>query len=139
MKMNSYSRREITIKIAFISLVLLLSGSLFASGSMASEDCGMNSLQDMHSFGESSNLCRACCDLGDSQCVCHDLCSQPVEMPIVVLVSNGGFHSDSYSLTAVPVKTFDGMLYPKGGLNFPFSEKVVASPPLFLLNQSSII
>jgi hypothetical protein len=139
MMINSYSKREIAIKIAFISLVLLLSGSLFASGSMASEGCGMNSPQDMHSFSESSNLCRACCDLGDAQCVCHAQCSQPVEMPDVVLVSSGGFHSDSYSLTVSPVKVFDGLLFPEGGPNFLFFKKAVVSPLLFLLNKSFII
>lgn len=138
MKMNSYSKREIAIKIAFISLVLLLSGGLFASGSMASEDCGMNSPQDMHSFGESSNLYRACCDLGDAQCVCHAQCSQPVEMPILVLVSSGGFHS-FYSLNLAPVKAFGGLPYPEGGPNVLFSKKAVVSPLLFLLNESFVI
>jgi len=139
MKMNSYSRREIAIKIAFISLVLLLNGSLFAFGAMASEDCGMNSPQDMQSFSENSNLCIAYCCLGDAQCFCPAQGSQPVEMPIAVLVSNGSFHSDSYGLTVAPVKTFDGKLYPDGGLKFPGLKKAVATPPLILLNQSFII
>jgi hypothetical protein len=139
MKMNSYSRREIAIKIAFISLVLLLSGSLFASGSMASEDCGMNSPQDMQSSGEISNLSTTCCGLGDAECLCHAQSSQPIEMPVVVLVSSGGLHSDSYSLTVALIKVFDGMFYPEEGPYFPSSKKAAAPPPLFLLNQSFII
>ncbi len=139
MKMAPYPRREIAIKIAFISLVLLLSGNLFAYTAMASEDCGMNSPADMQFFGENSNLCKTCCCLGDAQCVCPTQCSQPVEMPVVVLVSNGSLHSGSYSLTLAPVKTLHGMHYPEGGLNFPSSKKAVALSPLFLLNQSFII
>jgi len=139
MKVNSSSRQAIAITIAFVSLVLLLSGSLFASGAMASEDCGMKSHREVPSSGEISNLSTVCCGLGDAQCLCHAQSSQPVEMPIVVLVSSGGFNSDSYSLTVAPVKAFDGMLYPEEGLNFVFSKKAVASSSLFLLYQSFII
>ena len=137
--MNSNSRRETAIKIAFISLFLLLGGSLSASGSMASEGCEMNSSQDMHMFSEISNMCTACCDLGSSQCLCHTQGSLPVEMPKVVLVSGGGIHSDNTILTVAPARTFDGMPYPEGGPNFPFSKKVALLPPLFLWNQSFII
>lgn len=137
--MNSYSRREIAIKIAFISLVLLLGGSLLASGSMASENCGMNSPQDMQSSGESTNLSKACCCLGDAECLCHARSSQPIEVPIVVLISSGGLHSDSYSLTVALIKAVEGIFYPEDGLNFPSPKRAVTSPPLFLLNQSFII
>lgn len=139
MKMNSYSRREIAIKITFISLVLLLSGSLFASGLMASEDCGMNSPQDIQSSGEISNLSTACCGLGDAECLCHAQSSQPIEVPNVVLVSSGGVYSDSYSLTVALTKAFNGMFYPEESPYFPSPKKAVTSPPLFLLNQSFII
>ena len=139
MKMNPYIRRETAIKIAFISLFLLLGGSLPASGSMASEGCEMNSSRDMHLFSKISNMCTACCDLGSSQCLCHTQGSQPVEMPKVVLVSGGGVHSDNTILTVAPLRIFDGMPYPEGGPNFPFSEKVALLPPLFLWNQSFII
>ncbi len=139
MKMNSYSIRKTAIKIAFISLFLLLSGGLLASGSMASENCGMNSSPNTHAFSENSNLCIACCDLGDSQCLCHTHGSQPVEMPKVVWVSSGGLHSDNNILIVALFGVFDGMPYPKGSPNFPFSIKVVLSPPLFLWNQSFII
>jgi len=139
MKMNSYSRREIAIKIAFISLVLLLSGSLFASGSMASEDCGMNSPQDMQSSGEISNLSTTCCGLGEAECLCHAQSSQPIEVPNIVLVSSGGVYSDSYSLTVALAKAFNGMFYPEESPYFPFSQKAATPPPLFLLNQSFII
>ena len=139
MKMNSYSIREIAIKIAFISLVLLLSGSLFASGSMASEDCGMNSPQDIQSSGEISNLSTTCCGLGEAECLCHAQSSQPIEVPNVVLVSSGGVYSDSYSLTVALTKAFDGVLYPEEGLTFPSPKKAAAPPSLFLLNQSFII
>lgn len=137
--MDPYCKREIAIKIAFISLVLLLSGNLFAYTAMASEDCGMNSPADMQFFGENSNLCKTCCCLGDAQCVCPTQCSQPVEMPIVVLVSNGSLHSGSYSLTLAPVKTFDEMHYPESSLNFPSYKEAATLSPLFLLNQSFII
>ena len=137
--MNSSRIREIAIKIAFISLALLLSGSLFASWSMASEDCGMNSPQDMQSSGESTNLSKACCGLGDAGCLCHARSSQPIEVPIVVLISSGGLHSDSYSLTVALNKAFEGIFYPEEGPNFPSPTKAVTSPPLFLLNQSFII
>ena len=139
MKMNAYSRRKIAIKIAFISLVLLLSGSLFASGPMASEACGMNSPQDMQSSGEISNLSTTCCGLGEAECLCHAQRSQPIEVPNVVLVSSGGIYSDSYSLTVALTKAFDGVFYPEESLNFPSPKKAVTSPPLFLLNQSFII
>jgi len=137
--MNSYSRREIAIKIALISLVLLLNGSLFASGSMASEDCGVKSPQEMQSSGEISNMSTACCGLGNAECLCHAQSSQPIEVPNVVLVSSGGVYSDSYSLTVALTKAFDGVFYPEEGLNFPSPKKAVTSPPLFLLNQSFII
>jgi hypothetical protein len=139
MKMNSYSIRKTAIKAAIISLFFLLSGGLLVSGSMASEGCGMNSPQDTRPLGEISNLCKACCDLIDSQCLCRTQCSQPVEMPKVVLVSSGGVHSDNTILTVASAKVFDGMRYPKGGPKCPFSKQVVSSPPLFLMNQSFII
>ena len=116
-----------------------MSGSLFTTGAMASEGCGMNSRQDMQSSGENSDLCIGSCNLEGTQCHCHAQRSQPVEMPNVVLVSSGGIHSDFYGLTVASVKTFNGMLYPEGGPNFPFSKKVIVSPRLFLLNRSLII
>ena len=137
--MNPYSKREIVIKIAFISLVFLLSGSLFTSGSMASEDCGINSPLGMQSSGENPRLCIVGCNLGDEQSHCQAQCSQPVEMPNIVLVPSGGFHSDFYGLSVAPVKAFDGLLYPEDDPNFLFSKKAVVFPPLFLMNQSFII
>lgn len=137
--MNSYSRQEFAIQIAFISLVLLLGGSLFASGAMASEGCGMNSHQDMQSSGEIMNLSKSCCCLGETECLCHAQSSQPIQVPTVALVSNGGLHSDSYSLTIALIKAVDGMLYPEKGLNFQSLKKALTSPPLFLLNTSFII
>jgi len=139
MKMGPDSIRETAIKIAFISLILLMSGSLFTYSAMASEDCGMNLPENKQFFGENSNLCKTCCCLGDAQCVCPTQCSQPGEIPTVVLVSNGSLYWNSYSHTLAPFKTLDGMLSPEGYLNFPFSKKAVALSPLFLLNQSFII
>jgi len=140
MNMNAYSIRKTAIKIAFISLFFLLSVDLLTSGSMASENCGMNSSQNTHASSKISNVYMACCELGDSQCLCHTQGSQPVEMPKVVWVSSGGFHYDKNILIVAFFGAFDGMPYPtKGGPNFPFSKKVVLSPPLFLWNQSFII
>ena len=139
MKMNSYSRRETVIKVAFISLVLLLGGGLLASGAAASEDCAMNLPRHAHALGETSNLCMSCCNFGDAQCFCHGQQSQPVEMPIVVVVPGGGFRSDATIFTVTPLMTADGLPCVEGHSIFPFFKKVFTSPLLFLLNRSFII
>ena len=138
MKMNSYSAQKTAIKLVFISLFFLLSGVLLTSGSVAAENCAMNSSQNAHTSSEISNVCTACCGLGDSQCLCHTQGSQPVEMPKVVWVSGGGFHSDHNIQIGALLGAFDGIPYPRGGPTFPFSKKAV-SPPLFLWKQSFII
>ena len=139
MKTNASGRQEMVMKIAFIALVLLLSGSMFSSGVMASEGCGMNSPQEMQFSGESSSGCMACCGLGKPHCLCQARSSQPVEMPVVFLVSSASFHLYPCSLTRAPVQVLDGLLYRAGGINISFSKKAAVSPPLFLANLSIII
>ena len=139
MKMNTYRKQETAIKIAFISLVLLLSGSLLTPGSAVSEDCRINLPLNIQSSGENLNLCIAACNMGDAQEHCHAQCSQPADMNNFVLAVSGGFHPNSYGLTDLHGKTFDRMICTKGGLISLFSKKAGISPSLFLMTQSFII
>ena len=139
MNTKTPGRQQMVMKTAFIVLVLLMSGYVFSFEAMASEGCGMDSPQEVRFSGESSSGCSGCCCLGNTQCLCHARSSQPVEMPVVFLVSSGGFHSDSCSLTGAPVRVSGGLPYRSGGIDFSFLKKACVSPPLFLVNLSFII
>ena len=125
--------------VTYIYLALLLSGFLFVTGSIASEDCGEYSHSVIQTFDENLTVCDVCCNSEQSQKQCRNQCSLPTDLPKFALVSNGGGYSDTYNLAVSPIHNCNWRADPEHSpLSTPIDHTFI-SPPIFLQNESFLI
>ena len=133
------NKHDSIAKVTFIYLALLLSGFLFATGSIASEDCVEYSHSGIQSFDENLTVCDVCCNSEHSQKQCRNQCSLPIDLPKVALVSNGGGYSDTHNLAVSPIKNCGCIADPEHGPHSTPIDHTYISPPIFLQNESFLI
>jgi hypothetical protein len=131
MKLLFHNKQDISLKVVFLFLLLLLSGILFVNGSIAFENC--------REYSETPALCDTCCNPENTQRHCHNQCSLPIDLPKVALVSNGSVHSDTFDLAAIQSKISGRIPEPELNPLFISNEKTYTSPPIFLQNESFLI
>jgi len=145
MRKISTGYRSMMLKAVCISLALILGGSLFATGLMASGGCGMKCCcqvgppTNMQPSAEKQLRSQMGCCSGAAARSCDLQSAQPFELPDVISASGGRFHSDGFGPAVSLVKIFDGRLASGGGSIFLRSEQKFRSPPLYLQKLSLLI
>lgn len=139
MKLKFIKKQDTSFQILFFCLALFLGVVLYATESLADEDCKQAHQLSLKHFDVHSTLCIACCNAEHSKKHCHNRCSVPIDLPNAALTTTWGGSSDSFSITADQERCCDQLPNADDNSNILTIEQIYKSPPIFLQNESFLI
>ena len=135
---------SIVLKAVCLVLALITGGSIFATGIMASADCGMKCccrslpIDMQHKVQRQLRSSVNCCS-GITLNPCDLQSSQPYKLPEVIHAScRGPLHAASGPAVAL-CHYFSNGRYSSGIFTFQQLEQIFTQPPLYLQNRSYLI
>jgi hypothetical protein len=135
---------SIILKAMCLALALMTGGSVFATGIMASADCGMKCCcksvpTDMqHKAQRQMRSSMDCCS-GITLNPCDLQATQPYKFPEVIPASCRGPHHVAFGPAVALCEYFIDGRYTGGIFTFQQLEQIFTPPPLYLQNHSYLI
>jgi hypothetical protein len=135
---------SIVLKAVCLVLALITGGSIFATGIMASADCGMKCCcksvpTDMqHKAQRQMRSSMDCCS-GITLNSCDLQAAQPYKLPEVIPASCCGAHHAAFGPAVALYDYFSDGRYTGGIFAYQQLEQIFTPPPLYLQNHSYLI
>ena len=139
MKSKFLKKQDRSFQILIFCLALILGGILYATESLAADNCRKSPQLSLKHFDVHSTLCNACCNAEHSKNHCRNRCAVPIDLPNAALVSTWGGSSDSSVIIVAQEKCCEQLPNADDNSNILSIEQVYINLPIFLQNESFLI
>lgn len=141
MKRSGTKNPSVLLKTVSIFIILILSGSLLATGLMASGECNIDCCCKMRKHSNTQKqmqIPQGCCSQA-SQKPCDMQSSKPFDLPEAVFVSKGVYGPDFFNFETIQISDNADQIDLSDDHTYHLAERKFRSPPLFLKNRSFLI